>query len=73
VSGRVPIIALSASAMKDETEQCMAAGMIGHLPKPIDPVALAATLSLAAEGAAPPAAPPPSTAQCPTLARRRCD
>ena len=59
-SGRVPIIALSASAMKDETERCMAAGMIGHLPKPIDPVALAATLSrFAAEGAAPTAAPPP--------------
>jgi hypothetical protein len=44
-SGRVPIIALSASAMKDETDLCMEAGMIGHLPKPIDPVALAATLS----------------------------
>jgi TMAO reductase system sensor TorS len=44
-SGRVPIIALSASAMKDETELCLEAGMIGHLPKPIDPVALAATLS----------------------------
>jgi len=44
-SGQVPIIALSASAMKEETEQCMAAGMVAHLPKPIDPVALAATLS----------------------------
>jgi TMAO reductase system sensor TorS len=43
--GRVPVIALSASAMQDETEQCMAAGMLGHLSKPIDPVALAATLS----------------------------
>jgi TMAO reductase system sensor TorS len=52
-SGRVPIIALSASAMKEETEQCMEAGMLGHLPKPIDPVALSATLSrFAAENAA---------------------
>jgi signal transduction histidine kinase/DNA-binding NarL/FixJ family response regulator/HPt (histidine-containing phosphotransfer) domain-containing protein len=51
--GRIPIIALSASAMQAETEQCMAAGMIGHLPKPIDPAALAATLSrFAPEGAA---------------------
>ena len=51
-SGRVPIIALSASAMKDETDLCMEAGMIGHLPKPIDPVALAATLSRFAPAAA---------------------
>jgi len=44
-AGQVPIIALSAGAMKDETDACMAAGMLGHLAKPIDPVALAATLS----------------------------
>jgi len=43
--GRVPIIALSASAMKEETDACMDAGMVGHLPKPIDPVALATLLS----------------------------
>ena len=57
--GQVPIIALSASAMKDETDACMAAGMVGHLPKPIDPVALATILSRYG-GAAParePAAP----------------
>jgi signal transduction histidine kinase/DNA-binding NarL/FixJ family response regulator len=44
-AGQVPIIALSASAMKDETDACMAAGMLGHLAKPIDPVALATTLA----------------------------
>src|SRR5262249_35675396 len=43
--GRVPIMALSASAMKEETDACMDAGMVGHLPKPIDPVALATLLS----------------------------
>ena len=43
--GRVPIIALSASAMQEETDACMKAGMVGHLPKPIDPVALATVLS----------------------------
>jgi CheY-like chemotaxis protein len=43
--GKVPIIALSASAMKEETDACMEAGMVGHLPKPIDPVALASVLS----------------------------
>ncbi len=46
--GRIPIIAFSASAMKEETDACLAAGMNGHLPKPIDPVALAAALSLCA-------------------------
>jgi signal transduction histidine kinase/DNA-binding NarL/FixJ family response regulator/HPt (histidine-containing phosphotransfer) domain-containing protein len=72
-SGRVPIIALSASAMKDEADLCIEVGMIGHLPKPIDPVALAATLSRFAppsdavpSASAPmvaeavPAAPPPT-------------
>jgi CheY-like chemotaxis protein len=43
--GKVPIIALSASAMQEETDACMDAGMVGHLPKPIDPVALATVLS----------------------------
>jgi two-component system, sensor histidine kinase and response regulator len=43
--GQVPIIALSASAMKEETDACTEAGMLGHLRKPIDPVALASVLS----------------------------
>jgi signal transduction histidine kinase/DNA-binding NarL/FixJ family response regulator/HPt (histidine-containing phosphotransfer) domain-containing protein len=43
--GRLPIIALSASAMKEETDACLEAGMVGHLPKPIDPVKLAAVLA----------------------------
>ena len=63
--GRVPILALSASAMQDETDLCMAAGMIGHLPKPIDPVALAATLSrFAAAGAGASGPVPPPGAGC---------
>jgi signal transduction histidine kinase/HPt (histidine-containing phosphotransfer) domain-containing protein/ActR/RegA family two-component response regulator len=51
--GRVPIIALSASAMKEETDACMDAGMVGHLPKPIDPVALASLLSRYASASPP--------------------
>jgi signal transduction histidine kinase/HPt (histidine-containing phosphotransfer) domain-containing protein len=42
--GRIPIIALSASVLPSETEQCRAAGMDAHLPKPIDPSALAEAL-----------------------------
>jgi signal transduction histidine kinase/DNA-binding NarL/FixJ family response regulator len=59
--GRVPIIALSASVLPEETEQCLAAGMDGHLGKPIDPTALAAVLSqhAATAGAAEPAPPSP--------------
>jgi CheY-like chemotaxis protein/HPt (histidine-containing phosphotransfer) domain-containing protein len=43
--GRIPIIALSASVLSGETEQCLAAGMDAHLAKPIDPIALAHVLA----------------------------
>jgi signal transduction histidine kinase/ActR/RegA family two-component response regulator/HPt (histidine-containing phosphotransfer) domain-containing protein len=49
--GRIPIIALSASAMRAETEVCVAAGMNDHLTKPIDPGALAAMLARYGGGA----------------------
>src|SRR5262249_27380449 len=41
----VPIIALSASSLRDSPERALAAGMNAHLVKPIDPAALAATLA----------------------------
>ena len=37
LAGRVPIIALTGSVMSHEVEACRAAGMQGHLAKPIDP------------------------------------
>jgi len=40
----VPIIALTAFAMKADKERCLAAGMNGHLAKPIDPAGLYATI-----------------------------
>jgi hypothetical protein len=43
--GRVPILALSASAMRSEAESALAAGMDGALGKPIDPVLLASVLA----------------------------
>jgi len=44
-TGALPVIALSASAMRDAAERALAAGMNGQLIKPIDPAALAAALA----------------------------
>jgi signal transduction histidine kinase/HPt (histidine-containing phosphotransfer) domain-containing protein len=43
--GRVPIVAMSASVSREETDGFLAAGMDGYVAKPIDPVALAAVLA----------------------------
>jgi len=59
--GQVPIIALSASAMRAETDACLAAGMNDQLPKPIDPIALAALLARHSGVVGPVAAPAAAT------------
>ncbi|WP_237213768.1 ATP-binding protein [Falsiroseomonas oryziterrae] len=55
--GRVPVLAVTASALPEQIAACQAAGMDGHLSKPIDREALLAAITrLAAGQGAPPAA-----------------
>ena len=42
--GRLPVLAMTANAMSSDRDQCLAAGMNGHLSKPIDPDALFSAL-----------------------------
>ena len=43
---RIPIVALTANAMKDDDVKCRAAGMDDHLSKPLDRERLARCLAL---------------------------
>ena len=47
-----PVIAITASATERDWEACRAAGMTGHVAKPIEPAQLYAALALALAGAA---------------------
>lgn len=66
----LPVVAMTANAMLQDKERCMAAGMNDHVAKPIDPNELFSTLlkwikpRVAADAIAPAQSPQPP-AQCP--------
>jgi CheY-like chemotaxis protein len=64
-AGRVPIVALSASVLKDEIDVCFEAGMDEFLAKPLDPAALARVLARLGTPAT--AAPPVPASAATTL------
>jgi CheY-like chemotaxis protein len=61
--GRVPILAVTASALPEQVAACHAAGMDGHLPKPIDRESLLSAVGRLASGGAFAGAPAPDDAK----------
>ena len=49
-SSIVPILAVTADVMRDDVERCRAAGMNGHVPKPINPAHLMTALMTVLDG-----------------------
>ena len=57
-STHVPIVAMTANAMKGDQERCLQAGMDGYVSKPVQRDALFAEIKRFTESAATPSEPP---------------
>ena len=60
--GGLPVIAMTAHALAEERQRCLAAGMVDHVAKPIDPQSLYETLARWIGRARPVHAPPQAAA-----------
>ncbi|MCX7276002.1 MAG: response regulator, partial [Burkholderiales bacterium] len=61
----LPVIAMTAHALQEERERCLAAGMVDHITKPLDPLGLLQCVQRWARTAHPHSAPPLAPATTP--------